>query len=188
MATPLVLWRSTVVAFVLLLSACASLPSREAAFQNERANEFMELARSGRFVIRTTADADGQQRGAQGRFEWLRFRAHQTPDQSRQVLIWVGPLGQTMGGIEQQVSPPAVATPSALRVFSDEPEPLTLVQQSAFLESLLGTPITPAEVQDLITKLMALFTQAVNSGTTLQELRLVHRGLAVDLRLVLDAR
>ena len=185
-AARLALRQAAPFALALLLSACATVPTPQSSAQSERANELTESLRSGRFVIRATAHPEGQPRGAQGRFEWLSFRARLNAEQSRQVLIWVGPLGQTLGRIEQQSEQRAISAPPTLLVFSTDPDPLTAEQQSSFMASLLGTPVTTREVEGLITKLMALFTQAARRDLPRQELKLQHEGLMVDLRLVFD--
>jgi len=212
-AARLALRQAAPIALALLLSACATVPTPQSSAQSERANELTESVRSGRFVIRATTHPEGQPRGAQGRFEWLSFRARLNAEQSRQVLIWVGPLGQTLGRIEQQREQRTeqqteqfeqaeqtaraqlakaqneqrvINAPPVLLVFSTDPDPLTAEQQSSFMASLLGTPVTPREVEGLITKLMALFTQAARRDLPRQELRLQHEGLMVDLRLVFD--
>lgn len=189
-AARLVLRQAVPIAMALLLSACATVPSLHGSAQSERANEFTELVRSGRFVIRAAAYPAGEPRGAQGRFEWISFRARLNSEQHRQVLVWVGPLGQTLGRIEQQgewqIDQRLISAPSTLLVFSTDPDPLTAEQQSSFMQSLLGTPVTPREVEGLITKLMALFAHAARRDLPRQELRLQHEGLIVDLRLVFD--
>jgi len=190
-AARLALRQAAPIALALLLSACATVPTPQSSAQSERANELTESVRSGRFVIRATTHPEGQPRGAQGRFEWLSFRARLNAEQSRQVLIWVGPLGQTLGRIEQQREQRIEQQTEQFEqaeqtVFSTDPDPLTAEQQSSFMASLLGTPVTPREVEGLITKLMALFTQAARRDLPRQELRLQHEGLMVDLRLVFD--
>ncbi len=66
-------------------------------FQLERAGESLAKTQSGRFVLKGT-DASGQPQGTQGRFEWL---VYGNPETSRQALILIGPLGQSMGVIEK---------------------------------------------------------------------------------------
>ena len=66
-------------------------------FQLEQPGEPLAQSASGRFVLRGT-DGIGQPQGTQGRFEWLTYGS---TNPSRQVLILIGPLGQSVGVLEK---------------------------------------------------------------------------------------
>ena len=66
-------------------------------FQLEQPGESLRQTVSGRFVLQGT-DGIGQPQGTQGRFEWLTYGS---TNPSRQVLILIGPLGQSVGVLEK---------------------------------------------------------------------------------------
>lgn len=85
-------------ALSLLLAACASLPFGRPQLVLELPGESLSWTREGRFVIRAV-NSQGSERGEQGRFEWLEFKG--ASQSSRTVLLLIGPIGQSVGALEQ---------------------------------------------------------------------------------------
>ncbi len=162
----------------LLISGCATtaIDSRE-RLQLERPDETLALVKTGRFVIRAaartpTGSTQGVERGAQGQFEWREYRSRSTtamtttmttePTTSpaaaaREVVIWRGPLGQSVGSIEM--------VRGVSRTFDDQGRRLDHQDQLRFLRALLGEEAAPAMTDPQITaalnQLMAFFHQAL---------------------------
>lgn len=67
----------------------------------EQPGESLHWMREGRFVIRAVSSGSpqGAERGEQGRFEWLEFKS--ASENQRHVLLLIGPIGQSVGALEQ---------------------------------------------------------------------------------------
>ncbi len=97
-------------------------------FQLEQPGELLAQTASGRFVLQGT-DGTGQPQGAQGRFEWLTYGS---TNPSRQVLILIGPLGQSVGVLEK------VSTNNSVAVYDHQGLPLGPADRRDVLVQLLG--------------------------------------------------
>lgn len=177
------------IAVVLSLGGCVSL--RDASpvdrLSLEKPGETVANARSGRFVIRALAGQgmEGDERGAQGRFEWLEFQP--TPHRSsgfdppgRQVLIWLGALGQSTGSLEK-----IYGAQNPVRVYDDQGHPLSQRSQIRLLASLFGNAnaekISDDDIAQLLNNLMAIFQQAIELSGGVQRSRFRFGDLEVSL-------
>lgn len=170
-----------------LLVGCASIAPDQATRERlvlERSNETLLQARAGRFIIR--AQRQGQDdRGAQGRFEWLDYRA--TNDARRQILIWLGPLGQSAASLEHRVLPSG----TIITAYDDQGLSLEHHDQLRFLSSVLGNDAAMLSDQDIYTTLrniMTFFQESANSTARSQESEFRIGNTVVNLRIAMDAR
>ena len=171
--------RNGVVALALLVLAgwagVASDPRERLIL--ETPGETVERAQSGRFVIRAvTRGQEGYERGAQGRFEWLRYG-----QRARHVLIWLGPLGPSAGSL-------AYAN-GQVRAFDDQGIRLGHQDQLRFLQALLGQGmvhhVPESEIEVALRQLM-LFFEAAEGVAGVQQTVLTFGDLLVTVRIVVD--
>lgn len=185
----------------LLLSGCAApIPQPPAVerFSLEKADEQLRLARSGRFILSVQHPQWDQRRGGQGRFEWLQLTpatAMPSNQVERQLLIWLGPLGQTLGSLERRL----IASPAGLlkekrieaviHVFDAQGRPLDVQQHSWITRALLGDTVTAldeVELRLLMRSLMDSFESLATLASGGREFEFSIRQLDIRLRAVLD--
>lgn len=158
---------------VLGLNGCALLPGSPPTERLvlEKPGETLSKSRSGRFVIKGVSSNSGQaeERGAQGRFEWLEFQPNATSlpgfdHRTRQVLIWMGSLGQSAGSLEN--------VSGSVRAYDDQGLRLSQRSQTRLMTSLLGVgaaeKISDDQVAQLLGTLMNIFRQAADSSQASQ--------------------
>lgn len=184
-----------------LVAGCAAPIPKQAAvehFSLERADEQLRLARSGRFILSVQHPQWDQRRGGQGRFEWLQLiPATVMPSNQveRQILIWLGPLGQTLGSLERRL----IASPAGLlrekrieaviHAFDAEGRPLDVQQRSWMTRALLGDTLVAldeAELRLLMQSLMDSFESLSTLAPGGREFEFSIRQLDIRLRAVLD--
>lgn len=188
---------------IAALAGCAVKPSpRPAAperFSLERPDEQLIISRSGRFILSARLQASEQARGGQGRFEWLQLVAPAGPavDRSeRQILIWLGPLGQTLGSIERRLVERQAGLlikerkiDESLHAFDADGRLLGARQQSSLAHALLGESASvmgDAEIQALMRSLMRSIESMANTGSGSREFQFRVQQLDIMLRAVLD--
>ena len=183
------------------MAGCAApIPKQPAMerFSLERADEQIRLARSGRFILSAQHPQWDQRRGGQGRFEWLQLApatAMPSNQVERQILIWLGPLGQTLGSLERRL----IASPAGLLkekrieamivAFDAEGSPLDVQQRSWITRALLGDTVMAldeAELRLLMRSLMDSFESLAASVSASREFEFSIRQLDIRLRAVLD--
>jgi hypothetical protein len=171
-----------------LLGGCAFLapepPTRERLVL-ERQGEIVVQARAGRFVIRAQAP-NADERGAQGRFEWLEYAS--ASNDRRQVLIWLGPLGQSVASLEQRMmGQPKTASVAA---FDDQGLRLAQHDQLRFLVAVLGrnvvASVTDQEINAALADLMGFFQDAVATQAVRHESQLRINATQISLRIAFD--
>jgi hypothetical protein len=188
MSSRLFRWISSAAA-IAVLSGCASLTPELAPRERlilERQGELLVAARAGRFVM--LAKSVGQdERGAQGRFEWLTFTS--SGEGVRHVLIWIGPFGQSAASIEQRRH--ELLRQPSITAFDDQGLRLTELDQLRFLGNVVGreviASITPQDIQRTLAELMAFFEKAASTQTARHESQLRFRDTDLALRIVFDA-
>ncbi len=136
---------------------CATL-SPVQKFQVEKPGETLSQTIAGRFVLRGT-DSLGQTQGAQGRFEWLTYGS---PSSSRQVLILIGPLGQSVGVLEK------VSTNNNIVIYDHQGLPLGPEHRRDVLVALLGQSAgdqtADRDVDALLAEVVGFFGTASVAG------------------------
>lgn len=163
------------MALGITLTGCASLVPRsdDQRLHLERPGEALALARSGRFSARAVL-AQGNERAAQGRFEWLEL---QSAGQRRQLLLLQGPLGHSVGSLERPIAltepaqrgDGAAATDEArsapvgdVRVYDADGLRLDRRSQDQMLGALIGTSnasaLSDAQTQGWLNGLMDFIT------------------------------
>ncbi len=185
------------------LAGCAiKPPPRPAAperFSLERPDEQLKVSRSGRFILSARLQTSEQARGGQGRFEWLQLVSPTSPavDRSeRQILIWLGPLGQTLGSIERRLVERQAGlvlkekkVDEHLHAFDADGRLLGARQQSGLAQVLLGESASvmgDAEIQALMRSLMISMESVANAASGSREFQFRVQQLDVTLRAVLD--
>lgn len=192
------------VALGTMLTGCASLIPRsdDQRLHLERPGEALAIARSGRFSARAVL-APGNERAAQGRFEWLEL---QSVGQRRQVLLLQGPLGHSAGSLERPLARDGLdrpmegsaaisETPSSrsgeVRIYDADGLRLDRRAQDQMLGALIGTSnaaaLSDTQAQDWLHGLMDFFTATSDAAAgrvreatfELSQARLVMR-LAMD--------
>ncbi len=127
-------------------------------FQLERAGESLTKSQSGRFVLKGT-DALGEPQGTQGRFEWL---VYGNAEKSRQALVLVGPLGQSIGVLEK------VSTNKYVNVYDHQGLLLGPERRQEILVQVLGqsgsTQLVERETDALLAAIVRFFEQAADEG------------------------
>lgn len=174
-----------VMALGMTLTGCASLVPRsdDQRLNLERPGEALALARSGRFSARAVL-APGNERAAQGRFEWLEL---QSAGQRRQLLLLQGPLGHSAGSLERPLALTALdarqdglmhehvngksaredaqpAPAGEVRVYDADGLRLDRRSQDQMLGALIGTSnaaaLSDSQAQAWLNGLMDFFTSA----------------------------
>ena len=188
---------------IAALAGCAiKSPPRPAAperFSLERPDEQLKVSRSGRFILSARLQASEQTRGGQGRFEWLQLVSPTGPtvDRSeRQILIWLGPLGQTLGSIERRLVERQAGLllkekkiDESLHAFDADGRLLGARQQSSLAHALLGESASvmgDAEIQALMRSLMLSIESIASSSSGSREFQFRVQQLDIMLRAVLD--
>lgn len=189
-------------ALSLLIAGCATPPQptsprpEQGTLQLEAPGEQVRLARSGRFVIQASSrEQPDVMRGGHGRFEWLSMTPANTTDGrgERQIMIWLGPLGQTLGSLERRARPSNTSAllglGSEIRAFDAEGLMLNTAEQQRMLIALLGTEaaqFNAADIDETLTLLMISMEQMSRSLEGPREFRFrIHR-TDIVLRAVLD--
>lgn len=164
-----------------MLSGCAT-PQHDGRERLvlERPGDVIHQSLTGRFVIRVQLPG-GDEKGGQGKFEWLDFG-------SREVLMLLGPLGQSAGTIE--------LSRHALKTFNDRGRRLDDEEQLQFLRGWLGhravDGLTPAQIHDGLTGILHSFRRppeaaAQESPPARRDAVLVFGTATVSLRIALDS-
>ncbi|NBW01270.1 MAG: hypothetical protein EBR85_06115 [Betaproteobacteria bacterium] len=185
------------------LAGCAiKTPPRPAAperFSLERPDEQLKVSRSGRFILSARLQTSEQARGGQGRFEWLQLVSPTSPAvdrNERQILIWLGPLGQTLGSIERRLVERQAGlvlkekkVDEHLHVFDADGRLLGARQQSSLAQMLLGESalgMGEAEIQALMRSVMISIESMANITSGSREFQFRVQQLDITLRAVLD--
>lgn len=171
-----------------LLAGCASIAPNQAAreqLQLERSDEVMVQTRAGRFILRGQTPAL-EERGAQGRFEWLDYRSARGT--ARQVLIWLGPLGQSAASLELG---PLASNNGSVSIAAYDENGLRLGHQDQlrFLSNVLGNDafaMSDAEIQSALQSIMRFFQTAVGTQTPRHESQFRIGAAIVHLRIAFD--
>ena len=169
--------------FLLFIStvivACAGLPTQREQFYPQHADEQIDEVRSGRFVLRLT-EAGTESLGTQGQFELMRLSSMTKPRASRRVLIWLGPLGQSLGSLEQRPDLP-------VRIFDAQGLLLSEGDKRRFAQRLLGLQssesVNDAALDRLLDALLELITRATKTD---EEHQLAVGSAQLHLRIALD--
>jgi hypothetical protein len=184
---PRVLWQCSTALALGLLGGCAFLapepPIRERLVL-ERPGDVVTQARAGRFVIRSQSST-ADERGAQGRFEWLEYAS--APNGRRQVLIWLGPLGQSVASLEQRMTAQATGLVAA---FDDRGLRLAQRDRHRFLAAVLGSDVVASvsdqEINAALASLMAFFQDAASTQAARHESQLQIQTTLIHLRIAFD--
>ncbi len=185
------------------LAGCAiESPPRPVAPERlslEQQDEQLKVSRSGRFILSARLQASEQQRGGQGRFEWLQLVSPTAPAidrNERQVLIWLGPLGQTLGSIERRLVEQQAGrvlketrVDEYLHAFDADGRLLSAQQQSSLAQMLLGESalvLGDAEIRSLLRSLMISIESMANVTSGAREFQFRVQQLDITLRAVLD--
>lgn len=127
-------------------------------FQLEQPGEQLAQTASGRFVLRGI-DSTGQPQGTQGRFEWLTYGSTNI---SRQALILIGPLGQSVGVLEK------VSTNNKVIVYDHQGLLLDPERRRDVLLQLLGQDAggqtTERDVDSLLIEVVRFFDATSVTG------------------------
>lgn len=168
----------------LLLSACASLPFGRPQLMLEQPGESLNWSREGRFVIRTMTP-QGNERGEQGRFEWLEFSS--APQTQRNVLMLLGPIGQSVGALERSTQ--------SLRAFDEQGMLLDANDQARVMTALfsnaadrygaLQRPDGP-DVHRALLQITSFFQSISRSDQRSHETSIAMPQWTIHLRVVLD--
>ena len=130
-----------------MLSGCAT-PQHDGRERLvlERPGDVIHQSLTGRFVIRVQLPGTDEEKGGQGKFEWLDFG-------SREVLMLLGPLGQSAGTIE--------LSQHMLKTFNDRGRRLDDEEQLQLLRGWLGHQavdgLTPAQIHNGLTGILHSF-------------------------------
>lgn len=163
-----------------LITACAGLPTQREQFYPQHADERLDEIRSGRFVIRII-DAGNDSRGTQGQFELMRLSSTTTPGAARRVLIWLGPLGQSIGSLEQRPDLP-------VRIFDAQGLLLTKADKRQFAQGLLGLQASEFVNDEALDRLLnALLEFTGQANDTHQQHQVVVGSTTLQLRISLDS-
>ncbi len=186
---------------VLLLTGfgctTTSPPTQNERLSLDRPGEEVQAVRTGRFIIHARSQQRPDElRGGQGRFEWLqlaRTTSGSRPDE-RQVLIWLGPLGQTLGSLERNTPTrqggllQGMST-EKVRAYDHQGLPLDVARQTQLMESLLGDGAKEFNIGDIdavLTSLMTIMEAISRSNQSPREFQFQIRQTQVTLRAVLD--
>lgn len=169
-----------------LAVGCTSIAPDHAARERlvlERRDEVLAQSRAGRFVLQGLSP-NLRERGAQGRFEWLEYRS--TQGASRQVLIWLGPLGQSAASLElrnQTLAGPSVAA------YDENGLRLSHQDQLRFLSNALGNSalaMGDAEIEQTLQSIMQFFRSSLDAQSARHESQFAIGNALVRLRIAFD--
>jgi hypothetical protein len=176
-----------------LLAGCASVAPNQSARERlvlEKNEERVVMARAGRFVIQTQS-SNADVRGAQGRFEWLEYQS--VNHGHRQVLVWLGPFGQSAASIEQRIIAPSATgssnTEKIIAVYDEQGFRLAHQDQLRFMSAVLGrdSPLmNDGEIHAALAQVMDFFQQAIRTQALRHESQFRMGNTAVGLRIALD--
>lgn len=172
--------RSVVGVCCLALTACTTLSETRQQVVAQYQEHQLQKTLTGRFSLRLQSDQQENDRGAQGRFEWLHYSAVPGADQSRYVLIWSSSLGQAFGRIEWWQNG---AAPD-YRVFNEKNELLDQKARSELLARLLGRAFEDDAMNEMLAALTQSFIAAEARGADAFEWR--HAEFLVFLRILVD--
>ena len=167
-----------------IAQACSSIP-KHTLLELQRDNENTEVNRAGRFVAQVLqASQPEASRGSQGSFQWLEYRSERA---MRRLLLIIGPLGQPLGGIEQQLE--AMGEPGALRVFDEQGQPLHTDEQKRMLVWLVGNSLNTHDTQlSILKQLMEFLATAAKSEQRIHETVVPLPDITLRFRLAFDAQ
>jgi len=172
--------RSVVGVCCLALAACTTLSeTRQQVFTQYQESQLQKTL-TGRFALRLQSDQQENDRGAQGRFEWLHYGPAPGADQSRYILIWSSSLGQALGRIEWWQNGAA----PEYRVFNEKNELLDQEARSELLARLLGRAFENDAMDEMLGALTQSFMATETHGTNAFEWR--HADFLVFLRILVD--
>jgi hypothetical protein len=168
----------------LITSGCASV-STPRHVQLQGPEETLEKNRAGRFSVQVLeTPALENPRGSQGRFEWLHYRSAQG---ARELLLVIGPFGQSLGGIEQRVS--NSSNTASLYLFDEQGLIVDPAQQWELLSSLAGRPLQGNSTQArALEKFMRFLADATESEQRVHETELQLTDLTLRFRIAFDAQ
>lgn len=191
-----------VTGLILLIAACATPPPpmppqpQQGTLELERPGEEVRLFRAGRFVIQASSrEQPDVVRGGHGRFEWLSIVPSGITDGrgERQIMIWLGPLGQTLASLERKARPSntsgLLGSGSEIRAFDAEGLMLNTNEQQRMLSSLLGpeaSRFNAADIDEILTMLMISMEQMGRSPEGPREFRFRIHQTEIVLRAALD--
>lgn len=145
---------------VCMVCACTLLkptePKMPAGLSDIFQRDHLINAVSGRFSIRVSTPGDLAIRGAQGQFEYLRF-VRSNPYARSDVVLWVGPLGQTLGRIERQ----AIGRGETYRIVDSQGRMLNAQEQVDLMQQMTGKKLSSREIELLTQELIAVFANIV---------------------------
>ncbi len=178
-------WLCSLLVFSTI-AGCASIAPDHSARERlllERSDEVIAQNRAGRFVLRGLS-ANLQERGAQGRFEWLEYRSAQGA--ARQVLIWLGPLGQSAASLELR---PQTAENASVAAYDENGLRLSHQDQLRFLSNVLGngaSTMSDAETQQAMQSIMQFFQASVAAQSPRHESQFIIGSAVIHLRIAFD--
>lgn len=167
----------------VLLAGCAILPPEPPPSGGIFKKENLVLSESGRFSIQVLSADRETLRGAQGRFERLRFETTQPERVVLDVVSWIGPLGQTLGRIETRTS---ISDRPRYRVLDSQNQLLDVRRQGEMIKIITGERIPDDEVGLMIAKLMDVFTGRLEPDAQGRRVEFSQGLLRFEVRLVLD--
>ncbi len=178
-------WLCSLLVFGVI-AGCASIAPDHAARERlllERSDEVVAQNRAGRFVLQGLS-SNLQERGAQGRFEWLEYRSAQGA--ARQVLIWLGPLGQSAASLELR---PQATGRASVAAYHDNGLRLGHQDQLRFLSNVLSNgalTISDAETQQAMLSIMQFFQASVAAQSPRHESQFTIGSALIHLRIAFD--
>lgn len=184
------------------ISGCAAIrppaPIDSGPLVLQKSNERLVISRSGRYVLQATRNRrQPSDQGTQGQFEWLEMRG--SPQQARQLLLFIHPLGQSGPSLERQLtfgragffSSERKWLPEAVRVFDEQGNALSREQQRGILAKLIGPEtsrnISDAQLSGLLTSVMNVLQAAVTEPDASHHRVYSSDALALSLRIAFDA-
>ena len=186
-------------ALSLVLAGCATAPpiqSERETLRLDQPGEQVRLARSGRFVIQASSKEQPEiMRGGQGRFEWLSIAPALSAQTSseRQILIWLGPLGQTLGSLERKIPSAGISAVrgrgAEIKAFDAEGLMLSKAEQQQLLVALLGAEavrFNESDIDETLALLMLSIEQISQSLESPRQFRFRIHHIDIMLRAALD--
>lgn len=172
------------------------MQSERETLKLDQPGEQVRLSRSGRFVIQASSrNQPDVLRGGHGRFEWLSLAPAGSRDGrgERQIIIWLGPLGQTLGSVERRIRPSNISTllgmGSEIKAFNADGLMLNTTEQQRMLIALLGpeaSRFNAADIDETLTLLMISMERISQSLESPREFRFRIHQTDIMLRAALD--
>ncbi len=174
----------TLGALTFLLQACSS-PPKQRQIELQGPGETLVQSRTGRFSVQVMETPPQENpRGSQGRFEWLEYQSAQ---QTRRLLLIIGPFGQSLGGIEQVTL--GLRKEFTLNFFDEQGLLLEKHEQWRLLSSLAGRPIKEdamhRQAMQTFTRFLA---DAITSERRVHDIEMPLADIALRFRIALDAK